>query len=331
MKNIVSIIIPNYNKAKYLSETIYSVLNQSYQNWELIIVDDGSLDNSIELINSFVEKDDRIKLFQRNRLPKGGSTCRNIGIENANGKYILFLDSDDLLISTTIENRIIIIQSDERLDFVVSSMGTFYEKIGDSESTWIPSKNIHLKKILAHELPWSIMQPIWRKGFLQKINGFDEDFPRLQDVEMHTRALMVQGVNYKIISDRKPDCFYRIDNNRIVDNYFDFINKWVTGSLLYVEKMYVEIKKLNVDVSARKSALKGTVVTMVNHILYNSEINNISKKQGKEFISRILNNEMVIQLGSNRLLRWYIKLYRIGMYKIKGFNYISKKIIISSP
>lgn len=327
---MISIIIPNYNKAEYISETIKSIISQTYYNWELLIVDDGSTDDSITIIKSFIKKDKRINLIERDRLPKGGSTCRNIGLENAKGKFVIFIDSDDVFIPTTLEYRIKEINTNESLDFVVFSMGTFYNKIGDSKSTWIPPTYNHLKRILSHDLPWSIMQPIWKKEFLKKINGFDEEFPRLQDVEMHTRTLMQQGVNYKIISHNSPDCFYRIDEGRIVDNYSEFINKWVGGSLLYVEKMYLEIDKFDIDVSSRKQALKGTIISMINHILYQNKIDNINAENEKEFISKILNNVVVIKLGSILFLKIYINFYKIGFYKIKGFNFLSKKIIMIS-
>ena len=325
---MITIITPNFNKELFISETINSVFTQTYQDWELIIVDDGSTDNSIEVISSFVKKDSRIKLIQRARLPKGGSTCRNIGLENSKGNYIIFLDSDDLLISTALENRLKEIQSNNSLDFVVSVMGTFYIKIGDSKSNWIPPTNNHLTNFLSHNLPWQTMQPLWKKDFLLNINGFDEEFPRLQDVEMHTRSLMQNNVNFKILQDNEPDCFYRIDESRIVDNYSEFINKWVGGSLLYLEKMYSEIEKINVDVPSRKRALKGTVISMVNHILYNTEINNITQQEGEKFISKILENVAVVKLGSISFLKFYIKLYKFGLYKIKGFNFLSKKIMM---
>ena len=325
---MITIITPNFNKEFFISETINSVIFQTYQDWELIIVDDGSTDNSIEVISSFVNEDSIIKLLQRDRLPKGGSTCRNIGLEKAKGDYIIFLDSDDLLSETTLDKRLAVMQDNSNLDFAVFSMGTFYKSIGDSKSIWKPPNNNQLKKILSHNLPWSIMQPIWKKEFLRELNGFDEDFPRLQDVEMHTRALMQDNVRIKIY-DNLIDCYYRIDEGRIVDNYPEFIKKWIGGSLLYVDKMFVEIENYNIDANTRKSALKGTVISMINHILYNSKINNISTKQSEEFILRILNNKIVVKLSSISFLKMYIKLYNIGFYKIKGFNFLSKKLMMS--
>src|SRR5690554_6036808 len=91
---LVSIIIPVFNRANLIGETLDSVLTQCYSNWECIVIDDGSTDHTIEIINGFCIKDYRFKLFIRNREPKGAPTCRNIGLSIANGQYINFFDSD---------------------------------------------------------------------------------------------------------------------------------------------------------------------------------------------------------------------------------------------
>ena len=87
----VSIIIPNKNKEAYLRETLDSVIAQTYQHWEAIIVDDASTDNSKEIIRSYTDKDDRIQLIV-NDISAGGSACRNIGIKNSKGRFIIFFD-----------------------------------------------------------------------------------------------------------------------------------------------------------------------------------------------------------------------------------------------
>jgi len=93
--NLVSIITPMYNAVKFIEETIQSVLDQTYQNWEMIIVDDCSTDNGVTLIRKYCEKDDRIKFIQLQK-NSGGAVARNEAIKSARGKYIAFLDSDDL-------------------------------------------------------------------------------------------------------------------------------------------------------------------------------------------------------------------------------------------
>lgn len=110
---LVSIITPIYNGAKYVSETIESVLKQTYPHWEMIIVDDGSKDNSAEIIREYVTKDDRIQLVQQ---PNGGSaSARNNGIRRANGRYIALLDADDLWEPTFLESQLALMKEKDAI------------------------------------------------------------------------------------------------------------------------------------------------------------------------------------------------------------------------
>lgn len=101
----VSIIMPNYNSANFVGESIQSIISQTYSNWQLIICDDGSTDNSIEVINSFLSQDNRIMLIQ-NKYNKGAPGARNSSLDLANGEYIAFLDSDDLWLENRLERHI---------------------------------------------------------------------------------------------------------------------------------------------------------------------------------------------------------------------------------
>src|SRR5690606_276329 len=93
---LVSVVIPTFNRALLLKRCISSVIDQTYQNWELIVVDDGSTDGTSDLIGMYVSADKRVKYFTRpNDRKKGANSCRNIGIKKSNGQYIAFLDSDD--------------------------------------------------------------------------------------------------------------------------------------------------------------------------------------------------------------------------------------------
>ncbi len=94
IENLVSIITPCYNGSKYIAQTIDSVRAQTYPHWQMLIVDDGSKDNSVEIIEKYVDQDSRIRLI---RQPNGGSAAaRNNGIRNAQGRYIALLDADDV-------------------------------------------------------------------------------------------------------------------------------------------------------------------------------------------------------------------------------------------
>ena len=93
MRPFFSIIIPTYNRGHVLGKTIQSVINQNFNDWELIVVDDGSTDNTKNIINDFSKNDSRIRYIYQDNQER--SAARNNGIENSNGKYICFLDSDD--------------------------------------------------------------------------------------------------------------------------------------------------------------------------------------------------------------------------------------------
>ena len=119
IEKLVSVIMPNYNGAKYISIAIESVIFQTYPFWELIIIDDCSTDNSVNIIEEYVAKDKRIKLI---RLPKnsGAAIARNTGIEVALGQYIAFLDSDDVWLPNKLEKQITFMK-DNDIDLTYSS------------------------------------------------------------------------------------------------------------------------------------------------------------------------------------------------------------------
>jgi len=112
MNSLVSIVTPSYKSARFISQTIESVLVQTYQNWEMIIVDDCSPDNANEIIEKYTKKDSRIKLI---KLEKniGPANARNEGIKQARGKYIAFLDSDDIWLPTKLEKQIKFMQEND--------------------------------------------------------------------------------------------------------------------------------------------------------------------------------------------------------------------------
>ena len=103
MNELVSVIMPSYNTARFIGNSIKSVLNQTYTNWELIIVDDCSTDNTDEVVENF--KDKRIKFF-KNKKNYGAAFSRNRALKLAEGRWIAFLDSDDLWVNTKLEKQI---------------------------------------------------------------------------------------------------------------------------------------------------------------------------------------------------------------------------------
>jgi len=107
MEPLVSIVMPTYNCAKYIEESVVSVIKQTYTNWELIIIDDCSTDNTEDIVKRYCEKDNRIKYFRLD-VNSGAAIARNEGIKCAKGRYIAFLDSDDLWMEKSLRNKFLL-------------------------------------------------------------------------------------------------------------------------------------------------------------------------------------------------------------------------------
>jgi len=129
MSNLVSIITPSYKSEKFISQTIKSVLAQTYQNWEMIIVDDVSPDNSNEIIEEYSKKDSRIKLIKLEQ-NSGPAVARNRAIEEASGRYIAFLDADDLWMPQKLEKQLAFM-SEHNVAFTYSSYHLMGEEGND--------------------------------------------------------------------------------------------------------------------------------------------------------------------------------------------------------
>jgi glycosyltransferase involved in cell wall biosynthesis len=146
MKSLVSIITPTYNSAKFIAETIQSVQNQTYQNWELIIVDDGSLDQTVSIVQQIQKTEHRIQLVSQ-PTNVGPAVTRNIGIELAQGKYLTFLDADDLWFPDFIQNSITTIQQ-TKIPFVFSSYRRADEALNFIYSDFIVPQKVTYTDIL---------------------------------------------------------------------------------------------------------------------------------------------------------------------------------------
>lgn len=197
MKSTISIIVPCFNQGQYLSEALKSILDQSYVDWECIIINDGSEDNTEEVALTWCEKDIRFKyLFQEN---KGLSSARNAGLKIAKGEYIQFLDSDDLIEVEKIRVQIENLVSDPEIDISVSGYRYFEDSTRELKSMgrndFFPEVVLHkndsdIKDVLNVKNPMVISAPIYRKYVFEKVGVFDEDLISLEDWEFHTRCAL---------------------------------------------------------------------------------------------------------------------------------------------
>jgi len=207
----VSVIIPTYNRAHLIGRAIQSVLNQTYQDFELIVVDDGSTDNTEDVIRQFQEKDKRIRYIKHDK-NKGGSAARNTGIKNSKGKYIAFQDSDDEWFPNKLEKQMKIFKKESpNLGIVYTG---FY-RIKDSEKKYIPSHEIVKKEGRIYEelLKGNFITTqsiLVRKECFKKVGIFDENLPRLQDWELVMR--LSKYYDFKCIDEPLLISYYTTDS-----------------------------------------------------------------------------------------------------------------------
>ncbi|MFD0047950.1 glycosyltransferase [Actinomycetes bacterium NPDC127524] len=153
---LISVIIPVYNVGKYISECLESVLNQTYKSIEMIVIDDGSTDQSLDIVKSFAEKYSNIKVLTQ--CNSGQSVARNKGIECARGKYIYFLDSDDYILENTFETLIGVMEQ-KNLDFIHFGARPFIDGIDIdlNENLYDVQKSFESRKVYDRQ---SLLQDI---------------------------------------------------------------------------------------------------------------------------------------------------------------------------
>ncbi len=209
----VSVIIPTYNRVEWVKQALDSVCRQTYSKWEALVVDDGSSDETKKELADYRQREPRIRVLARNRLPKGAPTCRNIGLAAARGDYVVFLDSDDLLAANCLDHRVAAMQANPGQDFMVFQGQLFNQVPGDSRSFWnTASDESDLCRFLRGDSVWQTTGPIWKKTALEQLHGFDEQLVGWQDVDIHLCALG-RRLNYIKKLATVPDYFIRRHNS----------------------------------------------------------------------------------------------------------------------
>jgi len=228
MKN-VSIITPTYNSSKYVSEAIASVLAQSYEAWEMIIVDDCSSDDTYDIVQRYACQDGRIRAF---RMPRnsGPAATRNLAIDKARGRYIAFLDSDDMWASDKLEKQLTFMQRKG-----AALTYTAYEKMTESGDTCgrivhVPDQTDYRGLLSASVI--GCLTVIYDTDMTGKV--FMPDLPKRQDHGLWLKILRTGHVAYGL---NEPLAYLRIRKGSISSNK--------VAAAAYVWKLYREVEGLS--------------------------------------------------------------------------------------
>jgi glycosyltransferase involved in cell wall biosynthesis len=188
MNPLVSVIIPSFNHAHFLAHAINSIIEQTYSNWEIIIVDDGSTDEIDTIVKSFLEMDKRIKYFKKKN--GGLGSARNFGIQHSIGEYIYPLDADDKIKKTLLEKAVTYLDAHDTCILVNCETEAFGFYEGIIHKIEYTHRNLLLSNII-------FASAMYRRKDYDRVEGYDERIC-YEDWDFWLRLLKDEGVVYKI-------------------------------------------------------------------------------------------------------------------------------------
>lgn len=267
-KPLVSIIIPTFNRAHLIGETLDSVLAQTYNHWECIVVDDGSTDGTAALLDTYCAKDPRIQYYQRPEdRPKGANACRNYGFEVSTGDYVNWFDSDDLMLPEKLNEQLCVLLEDNDLDYCVDC----FDKLVDSKlfKEEVFSKNleqsINLSNYLKHKVYWGTINFLGKRKIFLK-SKFNERLHSGQEynffVSILANTTSVKGkflnkvLNHRRVHEHSIQQIQKEDHLLRLKNKFAVY--WVT----------FDSYKVNLDIDDRLFLFKNTCVYYHKLLIY---------------------------------------------------------------
>ena len=287
---MISIIIPAYNAEKYLANTIQSVINQTFTDWELIIINDGSTDGTLELINNFKDKDSRIKVFSHENA--GVAHSRNRGIAEAKGEFIAFLDADDLWTIDKLEIQLKALQENSYASVAYS----WVDYIDEAGKFLYPGSHITVNgdaypKLLINNFLENGSNPLVRREALAKVGDFDVNLPPAEDWDLYLRLAR----EYEFVAIPRPQILYRLCTNSCSAN----ITKMETQALRVIEKAY------NQTPESLQYLKRETLAKLYEYLLFRTLESNPQRQQfwkaGKYF-AKMFGYDPTIVLRRTRLM-----------------------------
>lgn len=314
---MVSIIIPVYNVEKYIKQCLESIFNQTYKEYEVIIIDDGSTDSSNKIINSYIGLDNIIILNQEN---KGVSEARNLGLKKATGEYIVFIDPDDYLQEDYLEKMVNKIKKTNS-DVVICGFKSFYDdnrRKSEFNLYKLEDKIYSSNEVINLMLELKVKGYVWDKMFKREnlINNnfrfepgrYVQDwFPIFKEIYNSSKITFLNEILYN----------YRLRNGSTVHKK----NMKVTEDYYHaVEEIKTYIREMNIDVE--KKSYNTFYINTFYNLIRNFYLANKNKKVYKNFydskykennisISKIIFNNNVDIKVKIKILLWKFRVFHI--------------------
>ncbi|SOD19853.1 glycosyltransferase family 2 protein [Pedobacter xixiisoli] len=216
--SLISVIIPTHNYGHLITETINCLFDQTFKDWEAIIVDDGSTDGTKDIVEKLISLDSRLSYIEQPN--RGVSSARNLGLKNAKGKYIQFLDADDLISPNKIEAQLALMESNPEIDICLVNAKYFESENKEQYYSTIDKKQQHApEKISGLGFPIihaylqnnkSVIQsPIFKKAIIESVGAFKETMPYLEDWDLWFR-IAIYNYRFGFLDDESALALVRI-------------------------------------------------------------------------------------------------------------------------
>ena len=318
---LISLIIPVYNTSKYLRECLDSVINQSYKNLEIIIINDGSTDNSLDIINEYKEKDGRIKVLD---IPNsGGGNARNKGLDIATGDYIGFVDSDDSIELKMYEIMMKeIIKNNVEMSICDYSLSSTFDINKPIKETIMDNRTL-MKELLKDE---TITSHFWRKLYPAKVFKTNRFNNRKVVHDMSLDHILLKEINSAVYFDA-PLYIYRQTNPTNLSNtnalkLESSLNraKVMIDRIEFTKKYYPDLTNILVNKAAMFIMSSYAKLTLIYK----------DNKEDKKYLEDYLNANLDLFLKDKDTPKYYkVVLYAIN-HHLKPITYIASKYYIST-
>ncbi|GAA4274183.1 glycosyltransferase family 2 protein [Aquimarina gracilis] len=294
---LISVIVPIYNAEKYLDRCIDSICNQSYKNLEIILVNDGSKDNSLAICNTFASKDHRIQIIDISN--QGVSNARNTGLKTATGDFIQFLDSDDFMTKEYIETLYDCMQNNEG-DYVICGIKSlnneleeldYWEAGNHAFDMKTPDEDV-LYQLFDKFLMFGPVNKLYKRGLLQKSNiffdtslSYGEDLLfNLEYLKLTSRIVVTNKVYWSYIQDNVNSLSKKRLNDKI-----EIVERLHTGILNF-------LKEIGIESYSFKSLLHNRMFDYVyNDMFAIAKDKSLDDKAKRLNLKKLLNNKMLIE------------------------------------
>lgn len=325
--NLISIVVPIYNAEKYLVRCIESIINQTYRQIEIILVDDGSTDSSIEICNSYKKKDGRIKVIAQKNC--GVSSARNIGLDNATGEFVMFIDSDDW-VELNICDSMVNLAVQHKCDIVFCSYTKCYNNKSVRKNIIETNKDVIIfdkkttKEFLLRRIIGLIGIELRRPEHMDSIVTATAKLYR-RELITNIKFISIKEIgtedalfNIEVFGTAKKCCYlnqnlynyWRSNSSSLTRNFdFSLYSRW--NNLFAMIEKYIKEKKLD---STYSNALSNRIALSIIGIGINVVSSDINFKKKKEDLKKILSDKNYEKALKNLDLNYFDFKWKIFFY-----------------